>query len=164
MHPNRSSYKLSTKAWDIDEGEGDPILFIHGIPTSNYLWRNIIPSLTPHARCIAPDLIGMGKSDKPDIEYRLFDHIRDIEAFIQALDLKNITLGKAGRSRHMGRRPTVRGLAMSPADHPHGGGEGKSGIGMSSPKSPWGKRTLGKKTRKRNKFSNKYIVERRKRK
>ncbi len=78
-------------------------------------------------------------------------------------DWKNITIGKAGRNRNRGIRPTVRGLAMSPRDHPHGGGEGKSGIGMSSPKSPWGKRTLGKKTRKKNKSSNKFIVERRKR-
>lgn len=77
-------------------------------------------------------------------------------------DWKNITIGKAGRNRNRGIRPTVRGLAMSPADHPHGGGEGKSGIGMSSPKSPWGKRTLGKKTRKKNKPSSKFIVERRK--
>jgi large subunit ribosomal protein L2 len=79
------------------------------------------------------------------------------------LDWKNITVGKAGRSRHKGKRPTVRGVAMSPRDHPHGGGEGRSGIGMSSPKSPWGKKTLGKKTRKKNKFSNKLIVEGRKR-
>lgn len=79
------------------------------------------------------------------------------------VDWKNITLGKAGRKRHMGVRPTVRGVAMSPRDHPHGGGEGKSGIGMSSPKSPWGKKTLGKKTRKKGKFSDKFIVERRKR-
>jgi len=54
----------------IDKGEGDPILFLHGNPTSSYLWRNIIPHLTSLGRCIAPDLIGMGKSDKPDIEYR----------------------------------------------------------------------------------------------
>ena len=78
-------------------------------------------------------------------------------------DWKNITLGKAGKSRNKGIRPTVRGVAMSPRDHPHGGGEGRSGIGMSSPKSPWGKRTLGKKTRKKNKSSNKFIVEGRKR-
>ncbi|MCH7541249.1 50S ribosomal protein L2 [Patescibacteria group bacterium] len=77
------------------------------------------------------------------------------------LDFKNILSGKAGRSRHLGIRPTVRGLAMSPRDHPHGGGEGKSGIGMSSPKSPWGKKTLGKKTRK-SKPSDKLILERRK--
>ncbi|MEA2007821.1 MAG: 50S ribosomal protein L2 [Chloroflexota bacterium] len=68
-----------------------------------------------------------------------------------------IKLGKAGRKRHKGIRPTVRGSAMSPRDHPHGGGEGRSPIGMPSPKSPWGKRTLGKKTR-RNKRTGKYIV------
>ena len=74
------------------------------------------------------------------------------------IDAKNIKLGKAGRSRLMGRRPTVRGVAQDPRSHPHGGGEGKSGIGMPSPKSPWGKPTLGKKTRKRKKLSNKFIV------
>ncbi|KAA3646978.1 MAG: 50S ribosomal protein L2 [Chloroflexi bacterium] len=72
----------------------------------------------------------------------------------------NIKLGKAGRKRNKGIRPTVRGSAMSPRDHPHGGGEGRSGIGMPSPKSPWGKPTLGKKTR-RNKQTSKYIVRRR---
>jgi large subunit ribosomal protein L2 len=76
------------------------------------------------------------------------------------LDHSNIKLGKAGRKRHLGIRPTVRGSAMSPRDHPHGGGEGRSPIGMPSPKSPWGKKTLGKKTR-RNKQTNKYIVRRR---
>lgn len=75
-------------------------------------------------------------------------------------DHGNIKLGKAGRKRHMGIRPTVRGSAMSPRDHPHGGGEGRSGIGMPSPKSPWGKPTLGKRTR-RNKTTNKYILRRR---
>lgn len=74
------------------------------------------------------------------------------------IDAKNIKLGKAGRSRLMGRRPSVRGVAQDPRSHPHGGGEGKSGIGMKSPKSPWGKPTLGKKTRKRKKLSNKFIV------
>ena len=77
------------------------------------------------------------------------------------VDWKNMKLGKAGRSRYFGIRPTVRGVVMSPRDHPHGGGEGKSGIGMSSPKSPWGKKTLGKKTR-RKKYSNKFILERKK--
>lgn len=62
---------------------------------------------------------------------------------------KNISLGKAGRKRHMGVRPTVRGVAMSPRDHPHGGGEGRSGIGMKHPKTPWGKPALGPKTRRR---------------
>ncbi len=76
------------------------------------------------------------------------------------LDHKNIKLGKAGRKRHLGIRPTVRGTAMSPKDHPHGGGEGRSPVGMAGPKTPWGKPTLGYKTR-RNKDTNKYIVRRR---
>jgi haloalkane dehalogenase len=76
----------------IDEGSGDPIVFLHGNPTSSYLWRNIIPYLIPHARCIAPDLIGMGKSDKPDLNYRFFDHSKYVEEFINNLDLSNITL------------------------------------------------------------------------
>jgi len=72
----------------------------------------------------------------------------------------NVKLGKAGRKRWLGWRPAVRGSAMSPRDHPHGGGEGRSPIGMPGPKSPWGWRTLGRKTR-RNKATNKYIVRRR---
>ena len=76
----------------VDVGEGDPILFLHGNPTSSYLWRNVIPHVQPHARCIAPDLIGMGKSDKPDINYTFEEHYDYIKGFIEALDLKNITL------------------------------------------------------------------------
>lgn len=75
-------------------------------------------------------------------------------------DHANIKLGKAGRNRHRGFRPAVRGSAMSPRDHPHGGGEGRSPIGMPSPKSPWGKPTLGKKTRK-NKRTEQYIIRHR---
>lgn len=76
------------------------------------------------------------------------------------IDHGNIKLGKAGRKRHLGIRPTVRGSAMSPRDHPHGGGEGRQPIGMPSPKSPWGKPTLGAKTR-RNKKTDQYIVRHR---
>lgn len=72
-----------------------------------------------------------------------------------------INLGKAGRKRHMGIRPTVRGSVMNPNDHPHGGGEGKTGIGRSGPCTPWGKPALGLKTRKKNKSSNKLIIRRR---
>ena len=72
-----------------------------------------------------------------------------------------ITIGKAGRSRHLGIRPTVRGSAMNPVDHPHGGGEGRAPIGMPSPLTPWGKPTLGYKTRKKGKKSDKYIVRKR---
>lgn len=71
----------------------------------------------------------------------------------------NISLGKAGRKRHLGIRPGVRGVAQHPGSHPHGGGEGRSGVGMPSPKSPWGKKTLGKKTRRVKKYSDKYIVK-----
>ncbi|MGE5073681.1 MAG: 50S ribosomal protein L2 [Anaerolineae bacterium] len=76
------------------------------------------------------------------------------------IDHSNVKLGKAGRKRHKGIRPTVRGSAMSPRDHPHGGGEGRQPIGLAGPKSPWGKPTLGYKTRK-NQKSNQYIVRRR---
>jgi large subunit ribosomal protein L2 len=75
------------------------------------------------------------------------------------LDHENISIGKAGRTRHMGIRPTVRGSVMNPNDHPHGGGEGRTGIGRPSPVTPWGKPALGYKTRKKNKTSNKYIVK-----
>ena len=78
-----------------------------------------------------------------------------------ALDKKNVKLGKAGRKRNLGRRPEVRGSAMAPNAHPHGGGEGRSPIGMSGPKTPWGKPALGYRTRKKNKPSSKFIVRRR---
>jgi len=78
------------------------------------------------------------------------------------IDRKNRVLGKAGRKRHLGIRPTVRGVAQNPHSHPHGGGEGRSGIGMPSPKSPWGKPTLGLKTRSKKKYSNKLIIKKRK--
>lgn len=102
----------------VDTGEGQPVLFLHGNPTSSYLWRNIIPHVAPHARCIAPDLIGMGRSDKPKITYRVEDHARYLQAFIEALGLGTVVLvmhdwGSAlgldwGR-RHPNR---VRGLAL----------------------------------------------------
>lgn len=75
---------------------------------------------------------------------------------------ENVNLGKAGRKRHMGIRPTVRGVVMNPNDHPHGGGEGKSPIGKPGPVTPWGKPTLGYKTRKKKNKSNKFIVKKRK--
>ncbi|MDR2487710.1 MAG: 50S ribosomal protein L2, partial [Clostridiales Family XIII bacterium] len=77
------------------------------------------------------------------------------------LEHEQIKIGKAGRKRHMGIRPTVRGSVMNPNDHPHGGGEGKAGIGRTGPVTPWGKPTLGYKTRKKGKHSDKYIVKKR---
>ncbi len=75
-------------------------------------------------------------------------------------DHELVSIGKAGRKRHMGVRPTVRGVVMNPNDHPHGGGEGKSPVGLKSPVTPWGKPALGYKTRKKNKSSNRLIVKR----
>jgi haloalkane dehalogenase len=121
--PFESNYAevLGSKMHYIDEGEGDPILFIHGNPTSSYLWRNIIPYVEPHSRAIAVDLIGMGKSDKPDIDYRFVDHAKYLEGFIEKLDLKNITLvihdwGSAlGFNYAMHHEENVKGIAFMEA-------------------------------------------------
>ena len=113
----------------------------------------------------------MGKEGKyaqlrlPSGEFRLVrKECRATIGQVGNIDHENLTIGKAGKSRHMGNRPKVRGSAMNPVDHPHGGGEGRTSIGMPSPLTPWGKPTLGKKTRSKNKKSNKYIVRGRKRK
>lgn len=76
----------------IDQGSGNPILFLHGNPTYSYIWRNIIPPLSKHTRCIAPDMIGMGDSEKPDINYDFNEHYNYIDSFINKLELKEITL------------------------------------------------------------------------
>ena len=78
------------------------------------------------------------------------------------IEYSNITIGKAGKNRWLGKRPKVRGVAMNPVDHPHGGGEGRSPIGRLQPCTPWGKNALGVKTRKVNKYSNAYIIRARK--
>ena len=98
----------------------------------------------------------------PSGEMRLFPiGCRATVGVIGNGDHNLINIGKAGRKRHMGIRPTVRGSAMNPNDHPHGGGEGKAGIGRPGPSTPWGKPALGLRTRKKNKQSNKMIVRRR---
>jgi len=83
---------LGSRMAYVEAGEGDPILFLHGQPTSSYLWRNIMPGLEGQGRVIAPDNIGFGKSDQPDLDYTFTDHYRYIEAFIQEMGLKNVTL------------------------------------------------------------------------
>jgi haloalkane dehalogenase len=90
--PSKYVEVYGSKMHFVEKGEGKTILFLHGIPTSCYVWRNIMPYLAPLGRCIAVDLIGFGKSEKPDIEYSVLDHIKYIEKFIETLKLKNITL------------------------------------------------------------------------
>jgi len=121
--PFKSNYieVNGSKIHYIEEGEGDPILFLHGNPTSSYLWRNVIPYLKDKGRCIAPDLIGMGKSDKPDIDYSFFDHVKYIEGFIEKMNLQNITLvvhdwGSAlGFHYAMRNEANVKGIAFMEA-------------------------------------------------
>lgn len=102
----------------LDEGEGDPIVFLHGNPTSSYLWRNVIPVLAGEGRCLAPDLIGMGQSDKPELAYSFLDHARYLDGWFDALDLSNVTLvvhdwGSALGIYWARRNPArVRALAM----------------------------------------------------
>ena len=112
---------LGSKMHYVEGGHGDPILFLHGNPTSSYLWRYILPHLESGARVIAPDLIGMGKSDKPDLEYRLVDHVRYVEGFIEVLRLQRITLvihdwGSALGFHYARRHETnVKGVAFMEA-------------------------------------------------
>jgi haloalkane dehalogenase len=110
-----------SRMYYLEEGEGSPVLLLHGNPTSSYLWRNVIPHVSSGARCIAPDLIGMGRSDKPDIDYRFSDHARYLEGFIEALGLGDVVLvlhdwgsglGFDWARRHADR---VRGLAFMEA-------------------------------------------------
>lgn len=109
---------LGSRLHYVEEGEGDPILFVHGNPTWSYVWRNIIPYAAGRGRAIALDLVGMGKSGKPDIEYRFIDHAKYLEGFIDKLGLRNLTLvvhdwGSALGLQYAARRPSnVRGIAM----------------------------------------------------
>ena len=112
---------LDSSIHHVETGQGDPIVFLHGNPTSSYLWRNVIPRLAGEGRCLAPDLIGMGKSGKPDIAYRFDDHARYLDAWFDALALERVTLvihdwgsalGIHWAKRH-GER--VRGIAMMEA-------------------------------------------------
>lgn len=84
---------LGTEVAYVDAGEGDPTVFLHGDPTSSYLWRNVIPYVEPHARCLAPDLVGMGGSGTaPDGSYRFADHARHLDVWFDVLGLSNVVL------------------------------------------------------------------------
>lgn len=112
---------LGEKIHYVEKGQGKPILFLHGNPTSSYLWRNIIPYAAEKGRAIALDLIGMGKSSKPDLDYRFADHVPFVDGFIEALGLEDVTLvihdwGSALGFHYAKRHPdNVRGIAFMEA-------------------------------------------------
>ena len=101
-----------------ENGRGSPVVFLHGNPVSSYVWRNVIPHVSPHARCLAPDLIGMGLSGRPDIAYRFADHSRYLDAWFEALNLRDVVLvgydwGGALAMDWASRHPEeVRGLVV----------------------------------------------------
>ena len=121
-HPRRRVRVLDAQMAYVDTGAGDPVVFVHGNPTSSYLWRNVIPHVQPASRCLAPDLIGMGDSGKaPGGSYRFVDHARYLDAWFEALALDRVTLvvhdwgsalGFHWARRHPGR---VRGLVYMEA-------------------------------------------------
>src|SRR4029453_15990445 len=92
-YPRRRAGALDTDMAYVDVGAGDPVVFLHGNPTSSYLWRNVIPRVEPASRCLPPDLIGMGDSGKaPAGSYRFVDHARYLDAWFEALALRRVTL------------------------------------------------------------------------
>ncbi len=102
----------------IEQGEGRVFLFLHGNPTWSYLWRNIIPTVSRHGRCIALDLVGFGKSDKPDISYKFLEHYRYVEGFIEKMGLKDVVIvghdwgGVLGFYYAMNHRENMKGIAF----------------------------------------------------
>lgn len=159
---------ISAETGDVKVGNSMPLsampvgTLVHNVEIKPGRGAQMIRSAGTGAMVLAKD--GNAVQLKlPSGETRVFDGTcRATVGQIGNVEHRNEVIGKAGRSRHMGIRPTVRGVAQNPRSHPHGGGEGRSGIGMSSPKSPWGKHTLGKKTRSKKKYSNKFILQRRK--
>ncbi|MGX8698398.1 MAG: 50S ribosomal protein L2 [bacterium] len=158
---------MSGAAADIKPGNALPIAsipvgtIIHNIELYPGRGAQLVRSAGTAAQLMAKEN-GMAQVRLPSGEYRYvrLDCMASIGQ-VGNIDYANIHLGKAGRVRHMGVRPTVRGSVMNPVDHPHGGGEGKSPIGRPGPVTPWGKPALGYKTRKTKNRTNKFIVKRR---
>ena len=135
---------------------------IHNVELKPAKGAQIVRSAGASAQLMAKEA-GQALLRLPSGELRLVDErCKATVGQVGNVEHENIKLGKAGRSRWLGRRPTTRGVAMNPVDHPHGGGEGKSPIGRKHPVTPWGKPTLGFKTRKKRGHSDSYIVKRRK--
>lgn len=158
---------MSSKQADIKPGNALPIenipvgTIIHNIEIYPGRGGQLVRSAGVSAQLMAKEN-GMAQLRMPSGEYRLVRAVcMATIGQVGNADHSNISIGKAGRKRHMGWRPTVRGSVMNPVDHPHGGGEGKSPIGRPGPVTPWGKPTLGYKTRKKKNPTDKYIVRRR---
>src|SRR5690625_2009592 len=163
---------------DITSGENADIKLGNAIPLKNIPVGTVIHNveLKPGrggqlARSAGAEAQILGREGKYTLVRLASGEVRLILATCRAtigqvgnIEHELIVVGKAGRSRWLGKRPSVRGLAMNPVDHPHGGGEGRAPIGLKSPVSPWGKPTLGYKTRKKSKPSSQYIVRERRRK
>jgi len=159
---------ISGDAVDIKTGNALPLrsipigTVVHNLEIKPNSGAQVARSAGTGAIILAKDLNNI-QIKLPSGEIRIFTgDCKATVGQIGNIERKNRVIGKAGRSRHMGIRPTVRGVAQNPRSHPHGGGEGRSGIGLPSPKSPWGKPTLGKRTRKRVKYSDHFIVSRKK--
>jgi large subunit ribosomal protein L2 len=168
---------LGLKVGDvIESGEGADIKVGNALPLKNIPVGSTIHNIELKAgkggqlvRSAGNSAQLMGKEGNyatvklPSGEFRLIRiECRATIGQVGNIEHENLTVGKAGRKRHMGFRPTVRGSVMNPNDHPHGGGEGRSPIGRPSPVTPWGKPALGYKTRKKNKATDKYIIRKRK--
>ncbi|SDZ31630.1 LSU ribosomal protein L2P [Proteiniborus ethanoligenes] len=168
---------LGLKVGDvIESGEGADIKVGNALPLRNIPVGTVIHNIELKAgkggqlvRSAGNSAQLMGKEGNyatvrlPSGEFRLIRiECRATIGQVGNVEHENMTIGKAGRKRHMGFRPSVRGSVMNPNDHPHGGGEGRTPIGRPSPVTPWGKPALGYKTRQKNKASNKYIVRARK--
>ena len=158
---------VSSKDADIKPGNALPITsipvgtIIHNIEMSPGKGGQLVRSAGTQAQLMAREG-KMAQIRMPSGEYRLVrSNCMATIGQVGNVDHANIHIGKAGRKRHMGIRPTVRGSVMNPVDHPHGGGEGKSPIGRPGPVTPWGKPTLGYKTRKAKNPTDKYIIKRR---
>ena len=158
---------ISSKSADIKPGNSLPIssipvgTVIHNIELYPGKGAQLVRSAGTSAQLMAREG-GMAQIRLPSGEYRLVrSNCMATIGQVGNVNHANIHIGKAGRKRHMGIRPTVRGSVMNPVDHPHGGGEGKSPIGRPTPVTPWGKPTLGYKTRKKKNPTDKFIVKRR---
>ena len=151
---------VSSASADIKPGNCLPLAnipvgtIIHNIEINPGRGAQLVRSAGDYAQLMAEDRLPSG-------EVRLVrPNCIAVIGQVGNIDHENVHIGKAGRTRHMGIRPTVRGSVMNPNDHPHGGGEGKSPVGMPSPVTPWGKPALGYKTRKKKNKSNKFIIKR----